>query len=291
MGCLFLRKSRRTHTLMTDLYCVFGNPIHQSKSPQIHAAFARQTGQGLRYEARLAPLDDFPATVRAFIDEGGRGANVTVPFKETAFSLATRRTQRADRAGAVNTLIFSADGILGDNTDGVGLLRDIQDNLGFAIAGKRILILGAGGAVRGIVGPLLDAAPAVLVIANRTLPRALGLVDAFSAEAVTPPGCLFACPYDELAGQHFDLVIDATSAGLDGELPPLPEGLFGRGSLAYTMVYGTAAARFLAFARAHGADQTADGSGMLVEQAAESFACWRGVRPETGPVMALLREA
>ena len=271
---------------MTDRYCVFGNPIGHSKSPTIHAAFARQTGQDMSYEAILAPLDDFVATVRRFIDAGGRGANVTVPFKEEAYRLTTRRTPRAELAGAVNTLAFSRDGILGDNTDGVGMMHDITVNLGIAIAGKRVLLLGAGGAARGVVGPLLDAGPASLIIANRTEAKTHVLAKHFEVF-----GTVSGSDYPDLAGQSFDIVINATSASLDGTMPDLPDGIFAPGSLAYKMMYGMGDTPFRIFAREQGAAVISEGLGMLVEQAAESFFVWRGVRPEVLPVMALLQQA
>jgi shikimate dehydrogenase len=273
---------------MSDRYCVFGNPVGHSKSPLIHAAFARQTGQSITYEAILAPQDAFAEAVRVFIAAGGRGANVTVPFKEEAFRLSTRRTPRAELAGAVNTLVFDNDGgndqIVGDNTDGAGLTRDLSVNLGCALKGLRILLLGAGGAARGVLGPLLDHQPAALVIANRTAAKAHALAAHFSGL-----GSVLGCAYPELADQSFDLVINATSASLNGELPPLPPGIFAPGSLAYDMMYGKGDTPFMAFARQHGAAQVADGLGMLVEQAAEAFFVWRGVRPDSAPVMALLR--
>jgi len=265
---------------MTDRYAVFGHPIAHSKSPQIHAAFARQTGQDMTYEAILAPLDGFANSVAAFIAAGGRGANVTVPFKEEAFKLASRLSPRAERAGAVNTLSFNADGILGDNTDGAGLVADLTRNLHCGLAGKRIMLLGAGGAARGVIEPLLDQQPAALVIANRTVSRAQALAELF--------GCgVRACAF-EAAGTPFDLVINATSASLAGELPPLSPRIFSATTLAYDMMYGRDTP-FLGFARAQGA-ATADGLGMLVEQAAEAFALWRGVRPDTAPVIASLRQ-
>ena len=266
---------------MTDPYCVFGNPIGHSKSPAIHAAFARQTDQDLSYEAILAPLDDFAATVRRFIAGGGCGANVTVPFKEEAFRLADRRTPRAEFAGAVNTLVFSLDGILGDNTDGVGMMRDITVNIGRPVEGKRVLLLGAGGAARGVIGPLLAAHPASLLIANRTAAKTEALVERF-ADLGAVSGC--AC-------QSFDIVINATSASLDGAMPPLPDGIFAAGSLAYKMMYGQGDTPFSAFARRQGAAVFSDGLGLLVEQAAEAFHLWRGVRPECAPVMAMLLKA
>ncbi len=270
---------------MTDHYCVFGNPIGHSKSPLIHAAFARQTQQDMRYEATLAPLDGFVASVRRFVTAGGRGANVTQPFKEEAFRLADRLTPRAELGGAVNTLVFSDDGILGDNTDGVGIMRDITVNLGCPVAGQRVLLLGAGGAARGVIGPLLEAQPASLLVANRTPAKTAALVARFAHL-----GPLAASSYAELSGQSFDMVINATSASLHGTMPPLPERIFAPGSLAYNMMYGQRDTPWERFARRHGAI-FADGLGMLVEQAAEAFAVWRGQRPDCAPVIAMLREA
>jgi shikimate dehydrogenase len=269
---------------MTDRYAVFGHPIAHSKSPQIHAAFARQTGQDMTYEAILAPLDGFADRVAAFISAGGRGANVTVPFKKEAFKLASRLSPRAQHAGAVNTLVFDADGILGDNTDGAGLVADLTRNLRCEMAGKRILLLGAGGAARGVIEPLLDQQPASLVIANRTVSRARELAELFG-HAMHHSG-VAACSFDA-ADTAFDLIINATAASLAGELPPLSPHIFTADSLAYDMMYGHDTP-FLAFARNHGA-ATVDGLGMLVEQAAEAFYLWRGVRPDTAPVIASLR--
>lgn len=268
---------------MTDRYAVFGNPIEHSKSPRIHAAFARQTGQDLLYEAILAPRDGFADAVRAFRAGQGRGANVTVPFKEEAHALADHLSDRARAAGAVNTLSFAADGIHGDNTDGAGLVADLVRNLGVDLAARDILLLGAGGAARGVILPLLGARPSRLFIANRTVDKAHRLAREFADERVTGGG------FDDLANQPFDVVINATSASLAGDLPPLPDGLFRDGALAYDMMYGRDTP-FLAFARARGA-RTADGLGMLVEQAAEAFSVWRGVHPDTAPVLAQLRAA
>ena len=270
-----------------DRYAVIGNPIAHSKSPQIHAAFARQTGQELSYEALLAPVDGFIQTVADFRARGGRGLNVTVPFKLEAFALAERHTARAQAAGAVNTLAFGADGILGDNTDGAGLVRDLTANLDFALAGRRILLLGAGGATRGVLLPLLDSRPARLTIANRTVAKAEALSTLFAARA---GDCVLdACGFDALAGRRFDLVINATAASLADELPPLPPGLYAEGALAYDMMYGRDPTRFMRAALADSAARAADGLGMLVEQAAESFTLWRGVRPDSSPVLAALR--
>ena len=271
---------------MSDRYCVFGNPIGHSRSPAIHAAFAAQCRQDLIYEAILAPRDGFVDAVRSFVAAGGRGANVTVPFKEEACLLANRLTDRAKVAGAVNTLVFDGAGMLGDNTDGYGLLRDLTLNLGYQVAGKRVLLLGAGGAARGVIGPLLDTRPAALVVANRTADRARDL-----AQRLPVTASLRGCDYAELAGRSFDLVINATSASLGGQLPPLPKGIFAADSLAYDMMYGQGQTPFLVFAGSQGVARLADGLGMLVEQAAEAFRVWRGIRPDTAPVMAMLRVA
>lgn len=269
---------------MTDRYCVLGNPVAHSRSPAIHAQFAVQCGQDLVYEALLAPLDGFAETVRGFVAAGGKGANVTVPFKEEAFRLCTRRSARAERAGAVNTLAFAADEIHGDNTDGAGLVRDIEVNLGFALAGKRILLLGAGGAARGAIAPLLACNPASLSIANRSVDKAEALAAQFSDLAAVD-----AENYAKTENGRFDVVINATSASLSGEALPLPPGVFAPGSLAYDMMYGKGLTPFLRFAETNGAAQLADGLGMLVEQAAESFFLWRGIRPETQPVIEILK--
>ncbi len=264
---------------MTDRYAVFGHPIAHSQSPQIHAAFARQTGQDMRYEAILAPKGGFADSVAAFIAAGGRGANVTVPFKEDAFRLAGRLSPRAERAGAVNTLRFDADGIFGDNTDGAGLVADLTRNLGCVLTGKHVLLLGAGGAARGVLESLLSQQPAEVVIANRTVSRAQDLAALFGHG-------VSACGFDAV-DTPFDLVINATAASLAGELPPLSPRVFGAATLAYDMMYGRDTP-FLDFARSHSA-ATADGLGMLVEQAAEAFYLWRNVRPDTAPVIAALR--
>ena len=273
---------------MTDKYAVIGNPIAHSKSPQIHAVFARLTLQDMTYEAIQAPLDGFAATVRAFIAAGGRGMNVTVPFKLEACALADTRSPRAEAAKAVNTLIFSPAGIHGDNTDGLGLVADLTHNLGVPLAGRRILLLGAGGAARGVMLPLLAERLAALTLANRTADKARRLLAEFSPHA---DGCAMeAGGFDSLAGRQFDLVINATAASLADEAPPLPDGLYAPDSLAYDMVYGRETP-FMATAREQGAARTADRLGMLVEQAAESFFLWRGVRPPTASVLELLRGA
>lgn len=269
---------------MIDRYAVIGNPVAHSKSPRIHARFAALTGQDMAYTAVLSPLEGFEQTVRAFVAEGGLGANVTLPFKEQAYRLCTSLSARARSAGAVNTLVFKVDGIHGDNTDGCGLVRDLTVNLGCGLRDRRVLLMGAGGAARGVVLPLIECGPARLTIANRTADKAVQLAQAAAAQGQGIDGC----GYAELDGRSYDVVINATSAGLQDALPPLPAGLFAPGALAYDMLYGRETL-FMQFAAAQGAKRVADGLGMLVEQAAESFTLWRGVRPDTGPVMAELR--
>lgn len=268
---------------MPDQYAVIGNPVAHSKSPLIHAAFARQTGQDLQYECLLAPLDGFVATADAFRARGGRGLNVTLPFKGEACRYAALLSERARAAQAVNTLKFERDVIFGDNTDGAGLVNDLIRNLGCGIAGQRILLLGAGGAARGVIEPLMRQNPAQLVLANRSAEKAQRLARDFH-------GAFEPSTYAALAGSQFDLVINATSASLAGELPPLPSGVFARGALAYDMMYGKGDTPFLAYARGEGAARLADGLGMLVEQAAESFFLWRGQRPDSAHVLQLLRQ-
>lgn len=266
---------------MADRYAVIGNPVVHSKSPWIHAEFARATGQDIEYGRIESPLDGFARTMDGFRAAGGRGANVTLPFKDEAFSYCRGEvSERARAALSVNTLIIEGGGVRGDNTDGVGLLRDLTVNLGRAIAGKRILLMGAGGAAQGVLGPLLGAGPARLVVANRTAAKARSLARRTGAAA--------GGGYDELGAAQFDVVINATSAGLADEMPPLPKGVFAPGALAYDMVYG----RETPFLRAAGEAGAAasDGLGMLVEQAAESFLLWRGVRPATAALLAALRE-
>jgi len=269
---------------MPDQYAVIGNPVAHSKSPQIHAEFARQTGQELTYERLLAPTDHFKATVETFIARGGLGVNVTLPFKGEAFDLATRLSERARAAQAVNTLKFEGNTIFGDNTDGAGLVNDLAHNLGRAIAGQRVLLLGAGGAARGVIKPLLEQQPAYLTLANRTPGKARDLAQSLD-------GRVEFVSYAALTGMQFDIVINATSASLTGALPPLPPGVFAHGALAYDMMYGMRETPFLAFARSDGAAALADGLGMLVEQAAESFLIWRGLRPDTALVLKRLRQA
>ncbi|GAB2892129.1 shikimate dehydrogenase [Microbulbifer echini] len=270
---------------MSDRYGVVGNPIEHSLSPQIHIAFAEQTGEDLVYEKLLAPLDGFVKTVSAFFAEGGRGLNVTVPFKLQACELADALTERAAAAGAVNTLMRDQDGrLLGDNTDGAGLVADIRDNLNWAIQDQRVLLLGAGGAARGALLPLLAERPAQLHIANRTAAKACQLADEFSHYGALSGGGL------EPLCSGFDLVINASSASLDNQLPPLPKYLFTSSGRAYDMVYGATPTPFVHWAREQGVE-AADGLGMLVGQAAEAFFLWRGVAPLVEPVQAQLRRA
>lgn len=269
---------------MNDSYAVIGNPIAHSKSPLIHAAFAQQTNQSMHYVALLAPLDGFRSTVENFRSQGGKGLNVTVPFKLEAYRLSTRLTERASIAQAVNTLKFENDEILGDNTDGAGLVRDIETNLGVPFDNKRILLMGAGGAARGVILPLLQKKPALLAIANRTPHKAEALQKLFDAYGKVTAG-----DFMHFSGEVFDIVINATSASLHDELPELPTGIFAQTGLAYDMMYDREPTRFLQFARQSGARQIADGIGMLVEQAAESFYLWRNVKPETKPVIAMLK--
>jgi shikimate dehydrogenase len=266
-----------------DRYAVIGNPIGHSKSPQVHALFAQQTQQTMVYERLLAPLDNFAGAVQDFIAQGGRGANVTVPFKLEAFALAQELTPRAQSAGAVNTLSFSAGRIKGDNTDGIGLVRDIMINAAVPLKGRSVLLLGAGGAARGVILPLIEANIASLVIANRTQNRAQELAQHFSALAVP----VSASTFGQL-DRTFDVIINATSASLSSDLPPLPDAVFGPDTLAYDMMYSAQPTLFMQHAAQRGA-HVRDGLGMLVEQAAESFQIWRGVRPETASVYQWLR--
>jgi shikimate dehydrogenase len=271
---------------MPDKYCVIGNPIAHSKSPEIHPLFAAATGQDLVYERCLAPRDGFADTVRRLVAEGYRGANVTVPFKLEAAALATRLSERARLAGAVNTLSFEHGEIVGDNTDGPGLVADIVHNARVPLAGKRVLLLGAGGAARGIVLPFLAQEPAAIVIANRTRASADALVAQFAGHAAQP-GQVSAVDMDAIEGV-FDVVVNATSASLAADMPPVPASAFGPGTLAVDIMYGKEPSQFMEFAALHGAE-VRDGLGMLVEQAAEAFALWRGVRPATTAVLVQLR--
>ncbi len=266
---------------MTDRYAVIGNPIGHSKSPPIHTEFARQTGQDLVYTALEAPHDGFKLAVDTFRANGGRGLNVTMPFKGDAFAYATEFTERARLTQSVNTLSFDGDRILADTADGAGIVRDIQQNMHFAIQGRRVLLLGAGGAVRSVLLNILEQQPALVVIANRTVEKALAVQQQYAAHERCHSLTVRAGGYGDIRGQAFDLVISGTSASMTGELPPLPPEVFAPGSLAYDMVYGKGETAFLRFAREHGAAQFADGLGMLIEVAAESFFIWRGVRPNT----------
>ena len=281
-----------TNAALPARYAVIGHPVAHSRSPAIHAAFAQQTGQALVYERLLAPLDGFAATVRAFAADAahpGRGCNVTVPFKFEAWELAPRRTERALLAGAANTLRFDAEGWLADNTDGVGLQRDIEHNAGRPLAGLRVLVVGAGGAAAGVLGPLLAARPRQLVLANRTAAKAQTLVASHAAWAGAHGTALSAAPL-EAPGEGYDVVVNASASSLAGAGSPVPAQVLGADSLAVDLMYGAAAEPFLAWARSHGA-QARDGLGMLVEQAAEAFTLWRGVRPLTAPVLLALRAA
>jgi shikimate dehydrogenase len=284
---------------MTDRYAVIGNPISHSKSPQIHKMFAEQTGQDISYKAILAPLDGFAATVEKLRKEGCKGCNVTVPFKLEAFKLATQLSPHADIARAVNTLKLNFDGgiIFGDNTDGTGLVRDVRFNLGLTLNNKRVLLMGAGGAASGVVLPLGHAG-ANITIVNRTVEKAMTLANSstlfksdsrYDNASKNYTGLLKGCSYKDIGNQQFDIVINATSAGLSDEMPLLSPGIFAPGALAYDMMYGRVTP-FMKFAHQHGAAVVSDGLGMLVEQAAESFFIWRGVHPETAPVIAALRQ-
>jgi shikimate dehydrogenase len=268
---------------MTDRYAVIGHPIAHSRSPEIHTTFARETGQAMSYERILAPLDGFRETVEIFRVAGGRGANVTLPFKLEAFQYANELTERARQAGAVNTLKFDGPKILGDNTDGVGLRKDIVVNLRVPLAGAQILVIGAGGAAHGVIGPLLSDGPHEIVVSNRTFSKAVDIATHFSAF-----GPIVAIPGDQLPARHFDIVINATSASLAGYAPLVQAANFKPGALAYDMMYGRGQTPFLVLAASAGA-QTADGLGMLVEQAAEAFYVWRGVQPATAGVIAQMR--
>lgn len=270
-----------------DRYLVVGNPIAHSLSPKIHRLFAAQTDQSLTYQACRLPPEDFPGHARRLVERQRlSGLNVTVPFKEAAYHWVDTLSPRARLAGAVNTVSVTAGGLHGDNTDGVGMVRDMTVNQGIALAGCRLLVLGAGGAVRGVLGPLLDTAPAAVTIANRTPEKAERLVKRFAHR-----GEVEGLGYDRLAGRRFDLIINGTSAGLQGQAVPLPAQIVRRGVMVYDMLYAATDTPLLRWARAHGAERLADGLGMLVEQAAEAFWLWRGVRPDSRAVIRALRPA
>ena len=268
-----------------DKYAVIGNPVSHSKSPQIHASFAEQTGAALEYTALLAEKDRFRETAESFFAAGGKGANVTVPFKEEAFKLAQSLTTHASKAGAVNTLSRDVEGKLcGHNTDGIGLVTDIKTNHGGSLTNKSLLVLGAGGAARGILQPFLDENPALICIANRTVSKAEAL-----AELYTKSGNISACGFDDLEGRQFDWIINATSASLQGDTLPVPVELVGEKTWCYDLMYANEPTAFCRWSKDAGAGKTMDGLGMLVEQAAESFLLWRGIRPQTREVIDRLR--
>lgn len=270
-----------------DQYAVFGNPIKHSKSPQIHAAFAEQTGQTLHYRAHKVELGRFAEVAAEFFRNGGRGLNITVPFKLDAFEFADELSGRARLAGAVNTLASGEDGrIYGDNTDGVGMVRDMNDNLGWQISGRRVLVLGAGGAVRGILGPLLKQRPERLLVVNRTASKSESLAELFADMGDVSGG-----GYELLSEGQFDLIVNGTSASMSGDLPPLPGSILSNDCCAYDMMYGADPTPFMRWAASEAAWAVSDGLGMLVEQAAESFCIWRGVRPDTKPVIEMIRQS
>ena len=272
---------------MTDQYFVIGNPIEHSKSPEIHRLFAAQTGESMYYGKFLAPVDGFAEALSALIDEGLRGANITVPFKQDAFACCQQLSTRAQRAGAVNTLVISEDGdYIGDNTDGTGLLRDLIHNHNVQLAERDVLVLGAGGAVRGVLEPLLDQKPRRVVIANRTVEKAAALASDFS-----DLGTITGCGFDELEQQQFDVIINGTAAGLEGKIPPIPSAALHPGGVTYDMMYSREPTAFVRWGHQASASKALDGLGMLVEQAAESFYLWRGKRPDTQAVLRHLRAA
>lgn len=275
---------------MTDHYAVVGNPIEHSKSPRIHRMFAEQAGADVAYVRLLAPKDAFDAVARSFFAGGGNGLNVTVPFKEDAFRFADETTERAREAGAVNTLMRRSDGtVLGENTDGVGLVRDLTVNLGVPLRGQRILIAGAGGAVRGVVPEFVTHHPAELVLANRTVQRARAIIDGVAGKAGEVGCALEACGLHEIPDRPFDLIINATAAGLDGDLPPIPATAVAQASICYDLLYAEEPTGFMVWAGERGARRVSDGLGMLVEQAAASYTLWQGFEPRTEPVIQALR--
>lgn len=267
-----------------DAYAVFGHPISHSKSPRIHSLFAEQTGQHMAYVANDVPADQFSGSACDFFRQGGKGLNCTVPLKELAYEFADRLTERARLGKAVNTLALQTDGsILGDNTDGIGLINDLTLNHGISLKQRKILILGAGGATRGILAPILTQQPSKIVIANRTLEKAVTIAHEF-AEL----GAVLGCDYSNLNHQSFDLIINATSASLSNQLPPLADGLLDENGSCYDLAYGNEPTAFVSWGMRHRAEKSLDGLGMLVEQAAEAFLLWRGVRPKTTTIIAQL---
>lgn len=264
-----------------DQYAVFGSPIKHSKSPRIHNLFAGQMQQAMQYSAKLVLAEQFPQAVNAFFAKGGRGLNCTVPLKELAWEYADLRTERAELAKAVNTLVMQDDGqTLGDNTDGIGLVTDLQQNYGIGLEQQRVLILGAGGASRGIISPIMDEAPQSMTVVNRTVAKAVTLANEFKHK-----GAITGCGYADLAGHSFDLILNATSASLSDELPPLAIELLAEQGSCYDLAYANKATAFVRWGRAQQAIKSLDGLGMLVEQAAEAFYVWRGVRPDTTAVI------
>ncbi|WP_394752395.1 shikimate dehydrogenase [Crenothrix sp.] len=270
--------------IILDRYAVFGDPIGHSKSPKIHQLFAEQTGQSLQYTAERVPAAQFATAANTFFTEGGKGLNCTIPLKELAWHYADHKTPRAQRSGAVNTLALQADGsVLGDNTDGIGLVTDLIHNHGITLKERSILILGAGGASRGIIEPILEQSPQRLVIANRTVDKAVELAQVFGHL-----GPISGCGFDDLLTQQFDLIINATSTSLSGELPPLPENLLAKNGYCYDLAYSNQSTTFVRWGLANNALKSLDGLGMLVEQAAAAFYIWRKVTPATQSVITLM---
>jgi len=269
---------------LIDHYAVFGYPIKHSKSPRIHQIFAQQTGQSLEYSAQEVPAEQFSAAVAAFFSKGGKGLNCTIPLKELAWAYADVKTERAQLSKAVNTLALQADGsLLGDNTDGIGLVTDLMSNHAVTLAGSRILILGAGGASRGIIAPILEQSAHSIVIANRTVDKAINLAAEFHHK-----GSITGCGFNDLKNRQFDLIINATSTSLSGQLPPLPVALLAEKGVCYDLAYSNEPTVFVRWGLENQALKSLDGLGMLVEQAAEAFFIWRGIRPKTRPVIELL---
>jgi shikimate dehydrogenase len=272
---------------MTDRYAVIGNPVAHSKSPQIHAAFARQTGDAVEFSRLLAPLDGFDAAVRQFVGKDGKGLSVTLPFKREALAIASHTSERARRAGAANFLRFDAGDIHADNSDGVGFLRDLMRNLAFNLEGANVLLIGAGGAARSVLSPLLEALPASLCVVNRSPDKARALVDEFTP--IAGSAALNGGGPADVEKRRYDLVVNATAASIAGEAPVLPENIFARDALAYDLMYAEQATPFMRLALGRGAARVSDGLGMLVEQAGEAYFLWRGTRPETARVLEALR--